>query len=257
MAFILLPVLGLAQEKPDEEALKQANNPLAKVRAFNVHNYYVPVMYGSEDAHANQLMLRYAQPIGHWLVRGTLPFATSTNPEFLATGEGDKYVTGLGDFQLFGAYVFYNKGGRELGVGPMLVAPTATNTYLGEGKWQAGLSFIAFMSNNPQFQLGSLVTWQMSFAGKEDRASVNRMVFQPFGMWQLGNGVYLRTASFWTFGLEHGEINIPFSMGIGKVLKVNNTVFNIFVEPQYSAINYRYDNGARFQIFTGLNMQFH
>ncbi len=259
LAASLLPLAAVAQHSNtlDEETLKQANNPLAKVRAFNVHDYYAPSVFADDEVHSNQLLMRYAQPIGKWLIRATLPFATTTNPEYLATGTGSKYVTGLGDVQIFGAYAFHNKGGLELAVGPMLIMPTATDTYLGEGKWQGGLSFIAFVTSNPQFQWGSLVTWQMSFAGNSDRTDVNKMVFQPFGMWQLGNGLYLRSASFWTFGLSHGEINIPFSVGIGKVFKVNKTVFNIFVEPQYSAINYRYDNAPRFQVFTGVNMQFH
>ncbi len=254
--FIIFPVIVFAQAT--EEDIKQANNPLAKIKTFNVHNYYIPSMYGSEDLHANQTMLRYAQPIGNVLVRATLPFETLTNPAYdPAVSDSKKYYTGLSDLQIFAAYVFPIKNIKGIiGAGPLFVAPTATETELGEGKWQAGLSFIAFMPENPLFQYGALITWQISFAGDDDKKDVDRLIFQPFGMWQIGGGVYVRSAPFWTFDLEDGGINIPFSLGIGKVTKVQNLVFNLFIEPQYSAINYKYDNGARFQLFSGINMQF-
>lgn len=246
-----------SQNTSTDEAMKNANNPLARIKAFNIHNYYLPSLYASDDASATQTLFRYAQPIGNVLVRATLPFETLTPNGDYAEGESKSITTtGLGDFQVFGAWVFSKKGANELAIGPMFVAPTATDTPLGEGKWQAGASFIAFMANNPQFQYGTLLTWQTSFAGDDDREEVSRMVFQPFGMWQIGGGVYLRSSAFWTFDFRNGGINIPFSMGIGNVLKVGKTVFNIFTEPQFSAINYRYNNGAKFQLFTGLNMQF-
>ena len=49
----------------------QANNPLADIRAFNLHNYYIPELSGT-DANANNFILRYAQPFGKWLMRASL-----------------------------------------------------------------------------------------------------------------------------------------------------------------------------------------
>ena len=57
-------------------AVAQANNPLAKFTAFNVHNYYIGELTDPEK-NANQVWLRYAQPFSiaqtHWLLRASLP----------------------------------------------------------------------------------------------------------------------------------------------------------------------------------------
>ena len=48
---------------------------------------------------------------------------------------------------------------------------------------------------------------------------------------------------------------LPLSLGIGKVILKGKTVFNLFVEPQFSVA----DDGPGWpdwQIFFGLNMQF-
>lgn len=85
---------------------------------------------------------------------------------------------------------------------------------------------------SPQFQVSGLITWQTSFTGDEDRAKTNFMAVQIFGIWQLGKGTYLRSSGISHFNLESGAYNIPFGMGVGKVIKADKLVFNIFAEPQ-------------------------
>ncbi len=232
----------------DTETLKQANNPLAKVKAFNIHNYYVSSIYGVTDMTANQTMFRYAQPLGPFIVRATLPIALQSMP-------GMSPTSGLGDFSMFAIYKFKSgKPGTEIGIGPQIVIPTATND-LGQGKWQAGLSALAYFAGNPHFQAGTLLQWQASFAGDDNRADVNMITTQLFGMWQLGGGTYLRSTGIWSFDLEGGAYNIPIGLGIGKVLKAGKTVFNIFAEPQYSVFAYGVGQ-TKTQLFIGFNTQF-
>ena len=57
------------------------------------------------------------------------------------------------------------------------------------------------------------------------------------------------------FNLEKGEYHVPFGFGIGKVMKVGNTVFNIFMEPQFSILS-KGVGQPRFQLYMALNMQF-
>ena len=92
------------------------------------------------------------------------------------------------------------------------------------------------------------------FAGAGD-ARVNTMNVQPFVIWQLGGGTYLRFTPISTFDFENRGANIPFGFGIGQVVRVNKTVFNLFIEPQYSVFNHNF-MGSRFQIMTGINTQF-
>src|SRR5688572_18695263 len=147
LAIILTTTLTLTaqdQSKPahapevDEESLKKANNPMADVKAVNIHNYIVSSIYGT-DMQQNQLLLRYAQPIGKFLIRATMPFVTVSQPQ-------ESPTFGPGDLNVFAIYSFYNKGGNQLGIGPALSAPTATSDFTGAGKWQIGLSALAFMA---------------------------------------------------------------------------------------------------------------
>jgi hypothetical protein len=235
-----------AQASADE--LAKANNPLADIKAFNIQNYYIPSLYGVDNQVVNTFWFRFAAPTGPVLWRASLPLPTRPTPS------GD-VESGIGDFDLFAAYLAVRKPTLNFGIGPQVVAPTASNDALGSGKWQAGLATVVFAVPSPQVQLGGLLIWRASFAGDSDRSNTNVLAFQPFGFWQLGGGTYLRTAPIWAFDLKNEVYHVPFGFGIGQVTKVGKTVFNIFVEPQFTVLH----NGAgqpAFQVYTALNMQF-
>jgi hypothetical protein len=72
----------------------------------------------------------------------------------------------------------------------------------------------------------------------------------------LNGGTYLRTAPIWAFDLRTGHYNVPFGFGIGRVTKVGRSVFNIFIEPQFTILHDGVGQPA-FQVYTALNMQFY
>ena len=240
----------------DEETLKKANDPLAKSKAINLHNYVVSDLYGMDGVGQNITMLRYGQPLGKFLLRGTLPIMTTWSP-----GAGPR--SGLGDASLFGLFTIDFKG-NKIGFGPIVSFPTGTNN-LGSRKWQAGVAAMAFLARNRVFQSGALLQWQASFAGKrhaqnpnaEDPSSpdINALTAQLFGILQLGGGAYLRSTGVWSFNLENGNFNIPLGLGIGKVVMINKVVVNIFAEPQFSVLAQGMGQ-PRFQLFIGMNTQF-
>ncbi len=251
----------MAQEQPqatppaqgglDDETLKKANDPLAHTKALNVHNYVISSLYGVPDASANQLLIRYAQPIGPILLRATMPFVVNNIPNTSPT-------TGFGDFNLFAIYSHELSPGNKIGIGPLITAPTGSHN-MGAGKWQAGISALAFLASNRVLQMGSLLQWQASFASTDDgkdRPDVNQLTAQMFFMWQLGGGTYLRSTGIWSFDLTGtGNYNVPIGLGIGKVVKVGGVVFNIFAEPQFSVLASG-EGQPRFQTFVGFNTQF-
>jgi len=237
----------------EADAAAQANNPLANMKAFNLQNYYIGELTES-DENANQFWMRYAQPFSiaktDWLMRASLPINTYPTPPDAS------HETGLGDFNIFAAYLFdMPDPALSVGLGPQLTAPTATDDALGSEKWSAGFAQVTFDARSPKYQYGYLLTWQASFAGEDDRDDVNVGAFQPFFFYQLGGGTYLRSAPIWVYDFENDGYSVPLGLGVGQVLKKGNTVFNFFVEPQYSVA----DNGAGYpewQIFFALNMQF-
>lgn len=229
----------------------QANNPLANMTAFNMHDYYIGDLTES-DEDANQFWFRYAKPFSagdtNWLFRASLPVNS-----FPVAGS---HTTGMGDLNLFAAYLIdVGNPAVSFGIGPQVTAPTATEDATGSGKWSGGLVNVLFNGESSKFQYGYLLSWQDSFAGSSNREDAHLAVFQPFAFYQLGDGLYLRAAPIWVYNLENDNYSVPVGVGLGKVMKRGNTVFNLFVEPQFSIA----DDGPGqpdWQVFVGFNMQF-
>jgi hypothetical protein len=257
-AALCILVLGFArapsaQQSSGASDVAQANNPLANMTAFNIQQYYIGEITDSDQS-ANQFWLRYARPFklgrSKWLMRASLPFNSYPTPP-----DGDT-ETGLGDLNVFAAYLIdLGDPATSFGIGPQLTAPTATNDDLGSEKWSAGLANVLFNARSPKFQWGYLLTWQGIFAGDDDAEAVNVGALQPFLFYQLGKGLYLRSAPIWVYNFENDDYSVPIGLGIGQVIKQGKTVYNVFVEPQYSIA----DEGPgqpQWQIYFGLNMQF-
>jgi hypothetical protein len=234
-------------------AAAQANNPLANMTALNFQNYYIGELTESDDS-ANQFWVRYAKPFSvgksNWLLRASLPIYS------YPVGASGDTKTGLSDVNLFAAYLIdTGNPAISFGIGPQLTAPTATKDELGSGKWSGGFANVLFNAESRVFQYGYLLTWQASFAGESDRANVNVAAFQPFLFYQLGDGNYLRAAPIWVYNLENDNYSVPLGIGIGHVIKSGKTVYNFFVEPQFSVAD-RGPGQPEWQIFFALNLQF-
>lgn len=252
LASLLLTLPGTPSFAQDDPGAAQANNPLANMTAFNMQDYYIGELTESDDS-GNQFWLRYAKPFSlgetDWLLRASLPVNT-----FPSAAGGD--VTGVGDLNLFAAYLIdTGNPAVSFGVGPQLTVPSATEDEVGSEKWSAGLVNVLFNGSSAKFQFGYLLSWQHSFAGTNQRDDVNVAAFQPFLFYQLGGGLYLRAAPIWVYNLENDNYSVPVGVGLGKVMKKGKTVYNLFVEPQFSIA----DDGPgqpEWQIFMGLNLQF-
>ncbi len=242
--------IALGADAPDAA---QANNPLANMTAFNMQNYYIGELTES-DEEANQFWFRYAKPFSlgesKWLLRASLP--VNTMPVAPTGG----HHTAIGDLNLFTAYLIdTGNPAVSFGIGPQLTAPTAGDDRLGSEKWSAGLVNVMFDASSPQFQYGYLASWQASFAGEDDREDVNVAAFQPFLFYQLGGGTYLRAAPIWVYNLENDNYSVPLGIGVGQVVKRGTTVYNFFIEPQFSVAD-KGPGQPEWQIFFALNLQF-
>ncbi len=207
---------AIAQDGGSAADEAQANNPLANFKAFNVQNYYVPTLSGGVEGSVNTFWFRYAQPLGRFLMRASLPlnrFPTGSN----------QHESGLGDFGIFAAYLIdTGNPSRSFGIGPQLSAPTATEDALGSGKWQAGLATVYFDASSPTIQWG---------------------------------GLYMRGAPIWAFNLESGNYHVPIGLGIGKVVRSGKVVYNFFIEPPFTVLD-RGPGQPEIQFYMALNMQF-
>ena len=238
-----------------QDAGADANNPLASVTAFNIQNYYIGSFTGlPDDVDGNQFVLRYAQPLQigdtNWLLRASLPYNS------FPVGPGASSVNGIGDIDVFLAYQFPTQPGLSFGIGPQLVAPTASDSRLGADQWQAGIANVFFDGRSPKFQYGYLLIYRGGLgdtpAGK---TRPNLAAFQPFAFYQLGDGWYTGGAPIWTYNFSDDSYNVPLGLRIGKVFQRGNTTANVFIEPQWSIANSG-PGQPEFQIYAAINLQF-
>lgn len=255
VSIVLLSGLAFAvaaHAQTSHEDVNSANNPLTPKITISIHDQAAPDLYDLEQG-SNALLFRGVLPhrLGGrgQIFRYTLPVVTAPD------GFGGS-ATGLGDLNVFDIVPFVLKKARmEIGVGPQVTVPTATDELTGTGKWQAGAVVMAIAPR--KFGLaGALVTWQHSFAGDDDRESQHNLSIQPLVIYNLPQGWYLRSTASWNFAFAQDVWVIPVGAGIGKVwVRPNGTAINVFVEPQISIAH----DGAgqpKMQIFTGLNLQF-
>jgi hypothetical protein len=160
--LVLLAVLAAsvnqaaAQAGVDAKTVAKANNPLADMNAFNLHNFYAASLHGVPDATSNTLNLRGIMVAGRQIIRATLPIAT------VPTGATSS-VSGFGDFNIFDAIVLSGpEATTTISIGPLLVAPTATDDVLGaRNTWQAGAAGIAVKTMGGSI-VGTLLTCSSS-----------------------------------------------------------------------------------------------
>ena len=88
-----MPPVAMSSEA---DIAAQANNPLANMKAFNMHNYYIGDLTESDES-ANQFWMRYAQPFSigesNWLMHASLPVNSFPTPP------DSSRETGIGDFR--------------------------------------------------------------------------------------------------------------------------------------------------------------
>ena len=238
-------LLGMALS-PAEAQQNVANNPLTDIPAIQVQNYLQPVMSGQPVSGADQPFLR-----------GILPHDTFGWPQLLraslATGTtvwgpaGTE--SGLGDLTLFDVPLF-QLANAKLGIGPLLIVPTATSPALGERKWQAGAQ--AVVSAPYDWGLvAALVAYQQAFDG-----SARSLTIQPFLFYNLTDGFYLRSSGITAIDFGRQRAVVPVGLGLGHVRRLaDGNVLNLYLEPQYSVVQSG-PGQPSFQIFAGFNIQF-
>ncbi len=228
--FFLFSVFLIAQEESDvTKAAANATNPLAFVTKLQFQPNYT-----LKDNGGNQLVMisRIMQPsksIG-------LPFIKSKDPSKIYTiyrleapivsqtfpnNVGD--ATGLSDFILIDVIAFKQKKGL-FGIGPALMMPTASSTYLGTGKWNAGLAGV-FMTKAYGLILGVLGQQFISFAGDSQRADQNFMLLQPIVTKIFNKGYFMNFSPIMKFDWENSDYNIPLGVNFGKAFAQNLSMY--------------------------------
>ena len=244
-------VAGAQPSESLEGQVNTANNPLADMVTVGLQNYYFPKLNGLPDASANTFWLRLITPFWHIIPRVSLPIQVVPAPNPTATVAS---VTGLGDLNVFATFIVTKPDSPAMfGIGPIYTAPTATDDALGHGKHEVGAAAVVVWAKGI-FLVGGLVNYQIGVGGKTGAPRTQFFVAQPFVFFQLGKGYYLRSSPIWFFDIEEPTYNVPFGLGVGKVIPSEKVVFNLFMEPQF-AMALRGIGQPAVQILAGINMQ--
>jgi len=167
-----------AEEGTAGQSLEQAaSDPTASLMSVSVQDIYAGSYHQLDDGSGNTLLLRSSVPfktgsLAH-IARVTLPVVTDS-----PSGE-----SGLSDLVLFDLIKFEKSWGRW-GIGPVLLAPTATDDAIGAGKWAIGPA-VGFVARSDKLMWGLFNQNLFSFAGDSDREDVNVSILQPIVNYSL------------------------------------------------------------------------
>jgi hypothetical protein len=209
------------------EALQKATqNPVASLISVPIQNN---LNFGVNPGYRNQDVLNI-QPViplsisKDWnlLVRWIAPIVYQPIPN--APGTPETGESGLGDM-VPTFFLSPKKPGKLIwGAGPVFQLPTATNTFLGQGKLGIGPSVVV-LTQPGHWTLGALANNVWSVAGSGSRPDVNQFLMQYFINYNLKKGWYLTWQPTLTANWEATSGNVwtvPVGGGIGRIMKIGN-----------------------------------
>jgi hypothetical protein len=207
------------------EALQKATqNPVASLISVPVQNN---LNFGVNPGYRNQDVLNI-QPVipmsisTNWnlLVRWIAPIVYQPVPN--SSGAPETGESGFGDMVPTFFISPKHPGKLIWGVGPVFQLPTATNTYLGQGKFGIGPSVVV-LTQPGHWTLGILANNVWSVAGSGSRPDVNQFLLQYFINYNLKKGWFVTWQPTLTANWEAPSGNqwtVPFGGGIGRIMKI-------------------------------------
>jgi len=228
VAILLLSAIAAAQQEPaagDQagDLQKATQNPVSSLISVPLQNN---TNFGVNPGDRNQdvLNIQPVIPIGiskNWnlLVRWITPIIYQPVPNAPRTPETGEY--GLGDMQPT-FFITPKKPGKLIwGVGPAFQLPTATNTFLGQGKLGIGPSTVV-LTQPGHWTLGVLANNVWSVAGSGSRPDVNQFLTQCFINYNLQKGWFIAMSPIITANWKASSGNVwtvPVGGGIGRITK--------------------------------------
>jgi hypothetical protein len=238
---------GGAEEGESQEALaKAAQNPVAKLISVPFQNNF-NFGVGPNNAVQYNLNIQPVIPISlseEWnlITRTIMPIINQPSP-----APGVRSAFGLGDINPTFFLSPANSGKFIWGVGPTFTFPTATDSMLGNGKWDAGPAAVG-LTMQGHWVVGALANQQWSFAGWGNHA-VSAFLVQPFVNYNLPHGWYLVSSPIITadWKADSGDRwTVPVGGGIGKIQRFGKLPLNLQLQAFYNAVTP--DSGPDWQL---------
>ncbi len=243
-ALSLLTVLGLtvvaftssasAQDK-EAELAKMLANPVANLMSFPLQSNW-DFGIGVNDATRYTLNFQPVIPVSlnedtTLIIRTILPVINAESP---APGIPD--ASGLGDTTQ--SFFFSPKkptdSGWIWGAGPVFLWPTATEDLLGTGKWGAGPTVVLLKQSNG-WTVGILANHLWSYAGDDNRSSVNATFLQPFLSYTTKTKTTFSLNTESSYDWTNQQWNVPINLSVSQLFKVGKIPFSAQFGGRYYA----------------------
>jgi hypothetical protein len=213
---------------------EQATDPTAPLIQFRLQNSFIPETFdstGYSNLFEVQPVIPWKAPWGQLMItRPTIPIVQTADPD----GPINE-TSGLGDIDLLHLFITKKDWGA-IGFGFNAVFPSATDSRLGSGKWQAGPAAVVVYKKIPKWQLGALVYNNWSYdTNRHGKENVNEMFVQWIATYHYKPSWYIGAGDLpWTFNWKNGKQDFPVSVRWGHTTKIGKQPVDIYVQPFYA-----------------------
>jgi hypothetical protein len=221
-------VSSVAAQEDGDELAKQLSNPIASLISVPLQSNFDFGAGVDGDGFAYTMNVQPVIPISisddwNMISRTILPIGYRS---YLPTPDGDTF--GLGDItqSLFFSPTAQGPGGLTWGVGPVFLIPTATDDFLGTGKFGIGPTAVALVQPDP-WTVGILANHIWSVAGEDDREDVSQTFLQPFLAYSLGHGTTISLNTESSYDWEADQWTVPINLGVSQVFKIGDQAMSI------------------------------
>jgi hypothetical protein len=234
-ALLFVGQMSASAEEPASAAAlaQELQNPVANLISVPYQfNYDQDI--GVADGDRVTLNVQPVIPISisdDWnlISRTILPLISQSD---IAGDSGDQ--TGTGDIlqSAFFSPKAPTSNGWILGAGPVFLLPTASDDLLGGEKWGAGPTAVALKQDGP-LTLGLLSNQVWSYAGDDDRKTVNSTFLQPFIGYTTPEAWSFTMNTESTYDWTDNQWSVPINAVVSKVVKIGNQPVSIGGGPRY------------------------
>jgi hypothetical protein len=233
--FCITQTVTFGQEKTTssaEELAKKLSNPVASLISVPFQNN-TDIGIGQFNGSRNTLNIQPVIPIHltaklNLITRVILPVVSQYN----ITSE-TSYQGGLGDAVISAFFSPVEaKNGLVLGAGPVILAPSATDDYLGTKKFGVGPTALVLKQING-WTYGALVNQIWSVAGDKDKKDVNQMFLQPFLVYNWKSGAGIGCNAEISQNWEASTTTAYFNPTISGVTKLGTQIISLTVGPRF------------------------
>ncbi|QTN38732.1 hypothetical protein HZ996_06080 [Cryomorphaceae bacterium] len=231
-----------SKKKSIDQIAQELSNPVSLTASLVLqgnYNLWGGSLEGAGDQTSSSLIFLPTLPfkLGKYNLTVRPSFPTAAAPYLDEQGEWE-LQRGFGDIAVMGIVGRATKTGLLYGIGPTVIAPTASSPRLGKEQWQVGPVVLAGILK----KWGVLgVLWQHWWGVgnvPEGQNQVNIGTTQFFYWFSLQKGWQIGGSPIATANYINGvdtDFSIPLNIGLAKTLMVGNTPIKATVQGQYFA----------------------